>query len=520
MFRIGSMRSALTATAITLGLAVLSACGGARDGGGSTQSGGTAAAESTVTFSIANPPTQLDPIATKNETADLTYLSPLFDGLTGLTDEKVAPRLAESYEASEDGLTWTFKLRNGARFHDGTPIDAAAVVANMQRALDARETNGILKSKLARVSGVEAADEMTVVFKLSEPDPGLPATLAGPSLGIGSPAAFSKMGTAPVGSGPYVFESMSADRVVYKRFQDYWDSGVAKADKLVVLSIPDGKARMNALRSGQIDAANAQTYLSADIKEFQADPKFQVVEEESQSVMTLYLNTTHAPLDNPNVRRALNYAIDREAINRDLLGGFCPPTNQPFPNGTGFVESVEGAYTYDPDKARQILKEEGITELKLEAIFLTSGTSQAIAPAIQAQMAKAGIQLKLTGVNSADARPIFRSGKPDAMVHQVNAELDPSLTLKNNFLGLDSPGGVPDEIEKIANEAIKAPLDSAERAQALAEFSKAIVETPTHVHICAVPSYFVGKTSVIGLDTMPWRSMTLNTDPRTLGIDH
>lgn len=508
-------RRSLGAAVIALTAVLAAGCGG----GGSETAGGTGRQESVIRFAITAMPSQLDPIATKNEVADVTYLNALYDGLTGVDAAgKIVPRLAERYERSDDGLSWTFTIRGGAVFHDGTPIDAEAVAANLERALDAAETSGVLKAKLAKVDSVETPDSRTVVIKLSEPDPSLPASLAGPALGIASPAAFGTLGTDPVGSGPYAFVSLKSDRVVYKRFEKYWDPGVAKVDNLEVLSIADGSARMNALRSGQIDAASAQLNLNADIKAFREDSRFTVVETPTQSVVTLYLNTTRPPLDKPEVRRALNYAVNSAEISKSLLGGLCTPTNQPFPSGSGHVPALEGVYTYDPAKARQLLQSAGAEGLKLKGIFLAAGVSGTIAPAVQAQMAEAGITLELKGVNPADARPLFRAGDLDMMIHQINAEVDPALVLRNNFLGLDSPGGVPEEIEESADEAIGLPLDSPERTAALEEFSKKIVETPTHVHLCAVPNFFVGSSRVTGLDQMPWGGITLNPDVRVLGL--
>ncbi|GHF36062.1 peptide/nickel transport system substrate-binding protein [Amycolatopsis bartoniae] len=503
------LTAALTAASLT-------ACAGA--GRPATTAGGEVNRAATVRFSIANPPVQFDPIASRNEIGDVTYFGALYDGLTGVDQNGgLVPRLAERWAESPDKLSWAFTLRPGARFHDGAPIDSAAVVANLERALAARSANGLLKAKLGPVTGVQATGPATVTFTVSAPYPSLPAALASPVLGMASPAAFATLATAPVGSGPYKFVSQSANRAVYERFDGYWDPGAAKAARLELLSIPDGPARMNALRSGQIDGANAQINLYADTKGFQSDPAYQVLTKPTQSVFTLYLNTTHAPLDNPDVRRALNYAVDRNALSA-LVGGLCQPAVQPFPTGPGHIDGAEQQYPYDPEKAKQLLAAAGATGLTLDGIFLAAGLSQTLAPAIQAQLAKAGINLRINGVNQNDARGIFRSGKPDLMVHQINGELDPALTLENNFLGLDSPGGASPEITARARQAIAAPIGSPERTAALEQFSRAVIAEPVHVHVCSIPNLFAGTAKLVGLDQMPWSSITLNPDIRTLGL--
>ncbi|WP_194240245.1 ABC transporter substrate-binding protein [Amycolatopsis sp. YIM 10] len=499
-----------------LSTVALTACAGA--GQSATSTGGEVNSAATVRFAIANPPVQFDPIASRNEIGDVTYFGALYDGLTGVNGKgEVVPRLAEHWEESTDKLSWTFVLRPGATFHNGAPIDGAAAVANLERALAARTTSGLIKTKLGPVTGVKATGPSTVEIAVSAPYPSLPAALASPVLGLASPAAFATLATAPVGSGPYKFVSNSANRAIYERFEGYWDRESAKAARLELLSIPDGPARMNALRSGQIDGANAQINLYADIRDFQSNPSFQVQTKPTQSVFTLYLNTTHEPLDNPDVRRALNFAVDRNALSASV-SGLCQPAVQPFPTGPGHIDGAEEQYPYDPEKAKQLLASAGASGLIIDGIFLAAGLSQTLAPAIQAQMAKAGINLRINGVNQNDARGIFRSGKPDLMVHQINGELDPALTLENNFLGLDSPGGAPTEITARARQAIAAPIGSPERTAALEQFSRAVIAEPVHVHVCSIPNLFSGTSKLVGLDQMPWSSITLNPDIRTLGL--
>ncbi|MFI7166249.1 ABC transporter substrate-binding protein [Rhodococcus erythropolis] len=497
--------------------AAITSCAGTTGQGGSGPTG-TPDASATIRFAVTSPPTQLDPIATTNEVNDLPYFTALYDGLTGVDSEGVLVNLlAESYDESDDRLTWTFTLRDGASFHDSSPIDSEAVVANLERALAAAPQSGVLRPKLASVESVTSTSPNELSIKLKQPDPGLPVALASPALGMVSPASFGAAATTPVGSGPYKFESRAADKVVYARYDNYWDPDTAKAAKVEISGIPDGTARINGLRSGQIDATIAQLNLSAEIDALQSDPSFQVIENPTTSVATLYLNTSHAPLDNPLVRQALNYAVDREAISDSLLGGKCTPTDQPFPKGPGYVEELDDRYNHDPAKARELLAAAGVQNLEVDGIFLAAGLSQTLAPAIQAQFADAGIDLKLTSTTPAEVRPAFRAGGPDLMVHQINAEADPASTLANNFVGPDNPGGASQQIQDLADAAIQTPVDSSEREDALEAFTRAVVAEPIHVHICAIPNFYVGTSTVTGMDKMPWSSTTLTPDVRSLG---
>ncbi|MFI7166284.1 ABC transporter substrate-binding protein [Rhodococcus erythropolis] len=509
-------RPVLSTVIVSVVLATAGCAGSAID---AADSSAPASPTATVRFALANPPTQFDPIASKNEAADITYFNAMYDGVTGADSEgRVVGRLADAYEQTPDGLTWQFHIRDGATFHDGSTIDAQAVTTNLQRALDAVSTSGIIAQKLGSVASI-AADGDNVILTMKTPDPGIPASLASPVLGIISPASFTTAANAPVGSGPYKFTSRGADKVVYSKFAEYWNPSTAKAAGLELSSISDSVARLNALRSGQIDATFATSDQPADIDAMQSDSAFVVEELQTQSVATLFVNTSHPPLDNVAVRQALNYAIDRDSIAEDLFGGKCKATEQPFPTGAGYVDSVSTNYSFDPLKAKQMLADAGVQSLELNAIFRAGGgTSQALAPAIQAQFAEVGVTLNTTSVTAAEARPQFRAGGPDLMIHQINAELDPAASLRNNYLGLDNPGGSSPAVTAAAEAMLPTALESAERTEALQDFTKALAAEPVHIQICNLPNYFIGSSSIVGLDEMPFGSILLNPDVRTLGV--
>ncbi|GHF35931.1 peptide/nickel transport system substrate-binding protein [Amycolatopsis bartoniae] len=471
----------------------------------------------TIRWAISVPPIQMDPMVAKAELTHITYDTLIFDGLTTVdSNGHISPRLAESWAEAPDRASWTVTLRRGAVFHDGNPIDAQSVAANLNRALQLRDSTPVLANKLSGWSKAEVVDGRTVRILLNTPDPAVPAKLASPNLLIGSPAAFGTMGTQPVGSGPYRFVSRTADRVTYERFDRYWDPGVAKAARVEVLAIPDGAARMNALRAGQIDGTLAQVNLHADIASFRGDPTVQVLEKPTQSVAAIFLNTSRAPLDAVEVRRALNYAVDRQSLSTNLLGGLCRPTSQPFPDGPGHVAGLDDAYPHDPARARQLLSQARRDGAGIDAIFYQAGLSGALAPALQAQLAEAGIDLRLTAMNPNDSRPTFRSGRVPALVEQILPDADPSLTVQS-FLRLDNPGGPSAEMSALGQAVLDAPIGTAQQEQALEAFNSYLVENPVGVPICAIPNFFVASNRVTGLADMPWSTVSGNTDIRGLG---
>ncbi|MFI7166291.1 ABC transporter substrate-binding protein [Rhodococcus erythropolis] len=476
--------------------------------------------DATVRFAISVPPTQMDPMLAPQEQSHTTYDLPIFDGLTGLDGEgNIIPLLAETWEESPDRLTWTFTLREGAVFHDRSPIDAVSVVANFDRAMGLRETQGVIRQKLAAWSRVEAVDPRTVKVTLDAPDPDLPAALASPNLVIGSPAAFATMATAPVGSGPFRFASKTADSVSYERFEQYWNPEAARAAKLEVRSIPDGTARMNALRSGEIDAGLATLDLATDVKSFQSDPSMQVVEKQTPNVFSLMLNTARPPVNDVRVRQALSYAINRQELNENLLGGMCTPTSQPIPNGDGHVADLDGAYPYDPAKAKELLAEAGVPNLELDANFAASGAglSKVLAAPIAYQLESSGIRTNLTGTDPIQIRNLFRAGNATMSIEQMVAAVTPSIQV-DAYLGLDNPGTVPPELRALGDAVAAAPFNSTESTTALENFNRYAVENPINIPICAVPTLFVGKAGITGLDDMPWITVSGNADIRGLGL--
>mgnify|MGYP002621935880 CR=1 FL=1 len=504
---------------LVLALAVfllVSGCAGAANTA-ADNARGSVDPSATVQVGISVPPTQFDPVQVRSELASLPYFAAVYDTLIGI-DAKGEPRplLAESWQLAPDGMSITLKLRQGAVFHDGSPIDQAAVLENLRRVM--ASDNALAKLKFGKVASVEPEGEDSVVIRLREPEPLLVVNLASPVMSIVAPSSFAAAATAPVGSGPYRLVSQNQDSATYERFDGYWDpEGKAPAARLVIKGIADNAARINALRAGQLDFANAQPDQANDLKSLESDPNFRVLWEHTQATVTVYLNVSRGPLADPRVRRALNYAVDREALNEALIGGICPPTAQPFPIGQGSVPELDDVYTYDPEKTKALLAEAGAANLTLRGLFSNNALARSIAPAIQGQFQAAGVGFEMSPIPATEARATFRQGEADFLVLQINSEIDPALIVQNNFVGGDSPGGVTPEIKSAAEKVLTMSREDPGRQAALEEFSRAAVDTPTHVIICAVPSGFAYRSNVVGVEQMPWLSVAQNTDFRTLG---
>jgi peptide/nickel transport system substrate-binding protein len=403
---------ALAASAAMLTAVTLSACASSDrdssegDGGDSAQQTG-----GTLVFGGASDPTNLDPaFASDGET--FRVLRQIYETLLttepGETD--AVPGLAESYEASEDGLEYTFTLRDGVKFHDGTDLNAEAVCFNFDRWFN---FSGLAQSPSASAywqdvfggfadtpdvpniyAGCEASDDLNAVITLNRVTSRFPAALTLPSFSIQSPDALQKYDADnlsgneeafeyseyglehPTGTGPFKFESWDRGNgeVTIVRNDDYWGEK-ALLDEIVFRTIPDGNARRQALEAGEIDGYDLVA--PADYQTLE-DAGAQVLVRDPFNILYLGINGGNVKGTNPNpalqkpeVRQALAYAIDRETIvNSQLPEGAEVATNFLPPTVDGWAEDVT-TYDYDPDKAKQLLADAGESDLTLKFYYPT-----------------------------------------------------------------------------------------------------------------------------------------------------
>ncbi|MFE9328055.1 ABC transporter substrate-binding protein [Nocardia sp. NPDC052278] len=510
-----SSRGYRPARGIAVALAVTLVAAGCADVARSGSGGGAVDRNATITVGVSVPPSQNDPIAANSELAVLPYYSLMFDTLIGL-DAKGGPTplIAEKWALAADQRSLTLTIRKNAVFHDGTPIDAPAVVANLQRAIAA--DTPLIRSKTATMESASADGDSTVVIRYIKPEPLAVVQLVSPLLGLISPASFATAATTPIGSGPYRFARQNQDSVTFDRFDRYWNPDTAKAAHFVIKGIPDNTARLNALEAGQLDLTNAQPDLTSALSRLSGTGAVTVDWIRTQANSVVFLNISRGPLADPRVRRALNYVVNRQAQSDALMGGQCKPNPQPFPTGPGYLPELDSRYTYDPAKARQLLAEAGFPALRLNGLFSNNALARVQAPAVQGDFQAAGIGFEMAPVPAQEARATFRQGKADFLVLQMNAEVDPALTIVNNFLGGDSPGGVPAEVRAAAEKVLALPVDAPERTAALQEFGRVATDTPTHVIICSPPSGFAYRNTITGVKDMPWLTVAQNTDFRTL----
>ncbi len=353
-------------------------------------------------------PKSLDP-HTVTALNDFRILMNVYDGLVRYKPGtlEVEPALATSWTISEDGRTYNFKLREGVKFHDGSPFNAEAVKFNFDRMLKDdhpfHDTGPFpLSFFFSSVDAVEAPDAQTVVFKLKEPYAPFLSNLAYPTGLIVSPEAVKThgkdFGRHPSGTGPFKFaEWVSGTKVVLEANPDYWD-GAPKLKAVVFRPITDANTRVAEMLSGGVDI---MVEVPPDnVATFASDANYKVYEQAGPHLWFLILNTKEGPFKDKRVRQAVNYAIDKTALVDNVLQGTAVVAAGPTPPAFAWAYNDQlKPYPHDPEKAKALLKEAGASDASL-TFYVTQGGSGMLDPvamgaAIQADLAKVGLKVKI-----------------------------------------------------------------------------------------------------------------------------
>ncbi len=353
-------------------------------------------------------PKSLDPQAV-TAANDFRIINNVFDGLVRFKPGtlEIEPALATSWDISDDGLEYTFHLRDGVKFHDGAPLNADAVKFTFDRMLD--ENNEYydtgpfpLAFYFSSIDHVDAVDDMTVKFTLKEPYAPFLSNMASVTGAIVSPDAVKKygkdFGRHPVGTGPFVFQSWESNsKVVVSRNDDYWD-GAPPLEAVVFRPITDANTRVAEMLSGGIDVLLETP--PDNVKTFEQDSNFKVVEATGPHVWFLILNAQDGPFADKKVRQAVNYAVNKDALVNDVLQGTADVAAGPTPPAFNWAhdDSLK-PYPYDPEKAKQLLKEAGAEGADL-TFYVTQGGSGMLDPvamgtAIQADLEAVGLNVKI-----------------------------------------------------------------------------------------------------------------------------
>jgi peptide/nickel transport system substrate-binding protein len=352
---------------------------------------------------------------------------------------KFVPGLADTWDISPDAKVYTFNLKKGVKFHDGTPFNAAAVKFTLDRIVDPTTKAGQSHDQLGPYDHTELVDDFTVKVVMKQPYAPLLTNMNG-YLGIVSPTAVQKMGAAefarhPVGSGPFIFkEWVPKDHVTLVKNPDYnWGSsffkhtGPAYLDEVTYKIIPEPSVRTGTLKTGEtqiIDEVDPLEYATLS-----KDSRFGVISKgQPGSGWLLLLNTTSkGAISDPAVRQAMEFAVDREGLNKSVFQGLNKPAWSPLMRPTfAYDPSTEQIYNFDPDKAKQLLGEAGWQPgsdgirakagQKLEIAFpiISRPRDKAMAESVQASLRDVGIDLKVDPLERAAAREAYNQNRYDS----------------------------------------------------------------------------------------------------------
>ena len=360
-------RARALVAALVVGL--VSACSGSTTPASTEPSSG-----GTITFATDQQPDCLDPQVSARDVVDLIDRN-MFDSLVKLTpDGKFHPWLAQRWEISADGLAYTFHLRRGVTFHDGTPLNAAAVKATMDHAVDPHTESRYADNLISGYTGATVVDDSTVTLRLSRPSAPFLQALSTAYLGIQSPKSMTDDAAGlcdkPVGSGPFQFVKWDKNTSIEMKRNPKYDWGPATADHtgpahlngLTIKFVTEDTVRFGALGSGQVDVITGVP--AGKFATLRSDSNLQHLNAENPgAVYTVFLNTDNGPLTDEKVRLALRQSVDLDALVRSVYSGQYARAWSPLSPVTPYHDAtLANSWKYDPAKANKLLDEAGWTK--------------------------------------------------------------------------------------------------------------------------------------------------------------
>ncbi|EJL78860.1 ABC-type dipeptide transport system, periplasmic component [Polaromonas sp. CF318] len=411
-----------------------------------------------------------------NDTLSQAMAKSFYQGLYGFDkDMKMVPVLAESHTVSKDGLVYTFKLKSGIKFHDGTPFNAEAVKVNFDRVTN--PDNKLKRYNLYKnIAKTEAVDASTVRVMLKEPFSPFINTLAHPSGVMISPAALAKYGSKgiaqnPVGTGPFKFvEWKATDYLKVAKWEGYWKKGYPKVDSITWRPVVDNNTRAAMMQTNEAHFAFPMP--PETVESLSKKPSLEVTSAPSIIHRYLSMNTLQKPFDNPKVREAINYAINKEALVKVAFSGYAIPAEGVVPHGVEYAAKL-GPWPYNPAKARELLKEAGYPngfESTLWSAYNYT-TAQKVIQFVQQQLAQVGIKVQVQALEAGQR------------VERVESAQDPATApVRMYYVGWSSSTGEADWALRplLASESLPPKMFNTayyKNAEVDADIAKALVTT-------------------------------------------
>lgn len=377
----------------------------------------------TLNYALSQDPRSLDPaLSTDVPTGEMVTL--VFDNLVQATVEgRVAPGLAERWEVSPDGLGYVFHLRTGVTFHDGQPLTAETVRASLLRALAPGTSGGrgwplypirgaraFANGERQDVPGLTVVDDSTLAMTLEEPLNVFLTLLAMPVAAIVPDPVPDDFDRRPLGSGPWRFVSWSRDdALVFARNPDWWDDP-PRADTLRVRIIPEELTQAAEWEAGNLSVVEVPF---GETRRWEEQRPETLLRQPALRVLYVAINTRRGPLRDARVRRAINLAVDREAILGQVAGGRGTLSAGAIPPTLPGHDSARAPYPHDPEAARRLLAEAGQTRFQIRLWRSARPLYARVAQSIQQDLAAVGIGVEIVERDAASARAAARNGEAD-----------------------------------------------------------------------------------------------------------
>lgn len=469
-------------------------------------------AQTTLRIGLAEDPDILDPTMARTYVGRIVF-SAFCDKLFDIDDKlNIVPQLALSHDTSADGKEITIKLRPGVKFHDGEPFDAEAAKFSLERHLTF--PGSFRKPELASVDHVDVVDPLTIKLVLKAPFSPLIAQLTDRAGMMVSPKAAraegDKFGLHPVCAGPYKFvERVQQDRIVFEKFADYWNKDNVFIDRIVFLPIVDATVRLANLKSGALDLI--ERVLATDIKDVRADPRLKLSTAIELGYQGITLNIGKDKAKGPlsqsaKARQALDWSIDREAINQVVFNGEFKPGNQWVNPDHPYYQSAFPIHPRDVAKAKALLKEAGVTPpVGVDFMVPKGAETEAVAQVVQSMAAEAGFDLKIRVTEFATSLKQAEAGEYQAFMLAWSGRIDPDGN-SYVFLHKDAPQNYSawanPEADKALDDA-RLVTDMAQRKAAYARLTRLVMEDEPLLYIYHRRILIAHTTRLEGYRQMP-----------------
>src|SRR5271157_5657708 len=459
-------------------------------------SAGFAFAKDSVTIGMVLEPPGLDPTTgAASAIGEVTHYN-IFEGLTKIEEDfSVTPLLAEKWTFSPDLKTLTFTLKPNIKFQDGEPFSSKDVKFSFER-FGAKDSTNKDKGFFASIESIAAPDPMTVVLNFKDPSFEALFHLGMATAVILDEKSAANEATNPVGTGPYKLASWTKGAsVTLDKWDGFRDAAKVPLAHATFRFISDPSAEVAALLAGDVDVfANLQNIQA--LAQFKSDPRFQVLVGGTEGKTILAINNKKPPLDNLKVRQAIAYAIDRKAVIDGAMDGLGTPIGSHLtPNDPGYVD-LTGMYPHDPEKAKALLKEAGVTApLNLTLILPPPAYARQGGQIIAAELADVGINAKIQEVEWAQwLSGVYKDHNYDLTIVSHVEPLDIGIYANPDYyFQYDSPA-----FREIYAKVTSAPDLEAYKA-ALGEAQRKIAEDSVNAFLFQLPDVTVASAQLQGL---------------------